>query len=94
MSFDINGPSEKPVVIGAQNMQNNGGGGNLGYMQQGRKEDKDKSIFQDQVKDDEFVKEKEPVQPESTNFIVKLINWLTKLLGGGKKDEDKFIPKS
>ena len=31
MSFNINGPSNIPAIQEAQNMMNNGGGGNLGY---------------------------------------------------------------
>lgn len=38
MSFDVNVLSSKPVIKAAANMQNDGGGGNLGYMSQGRKE--------------------------------------------------------
>ena len=39
MSFNFQGPSERPIIQGAQNMMNNGGGGNLGYFQ-GRKKKK------------------------------------------------------
>lgn len=42
MSFDVNVLSSKPVIKAAANMQNDGGGGNLGYMSQGRKEKEDK----------------------------------------------------
>lgn len=41
MSFDVNVLSSKPVIKAAANMQNDGGGGNLGYMSQGRREDKE-----------------------------------------------------
>ena len=37
MSFGINGPSPKFGIQEAQNMRNNGGGGNLGYFQRGKK---------------------------------------------------------
>ena len=33
MSFDVNVLSVKPVIREAANMNNDGGGGNLGYMQ-------------------------------------------------------------
>lgn len=42
MSFDVNVLSSKPVIKAAANMQNDGGGGNLGYMSQGRKEQDEK----------------------------------------------------
>lgn len=38
MSFDVNVLSSKPVIKAAANMQNDGGGGNLGYMSQERDE--------------------------------------------------------
>jgi len=31
MSFDL-GPVKRPMIQESQNMQNNGGGGNLGYL--------------------------------------------------------------
>ena len=55
MSFDVNVFSTKPVIKAAANMQNDGGGGNLGYMSQGRKQKKEKreslSIFNNQEED-------------------------------------------
>ncbi|MDR1168991.1 MAG: hypothetical protein LBK53_08930 [Heliobacteriaceae bacterium] len=51
LNFTNNIASSKPVIREAANMQNDGGGGNLGYMMQGRREDEerkhnlDKSIF-------------------------------------------------
>ena len=42
MSFDVNVLSVKPVIREAANMNNDGGGGNLGYMQQSKDESKDK----------------------------------------------------
>lgn len=43
MSFDVNVLSSKPVIKPAAQMQNDGGGGNLGYMYQGRRQKKDES---------------------------------------------------
>ena len=40
MSFNFQGPGEMPIIRGAQNMMNNGGGGNLGYFQ-GRQKKKE-----------------------------------------------------
>ena len=47
MSFNFQGPSEMPIIRGAQSMMNNGGGGNLGYFQGRRKkkEEENKNIF-------------------------------------------------
>lgn len=51
MSFGINGPSPKFGIQEAQNMRNNGGGGNLGYFQRGKKKDgkKDKKNDKDEI---------------------------------------------
>ena len=43
MSLNFNGPGDLPIIREAQNMMNNGGGGNLGYFQ-GRKKKKEKEI--------------------------------------------------
>lgn len=47
MSFNFQGPSERPIIQGAQNMMNNGGGGNLGYFQgrQKKKEEEKSNLF-------------------------------------------------
>lgn len=48
MSFDVNVLSSKPVIKPASSMQNDGGGGNLGYMFQGRRqsEEEQRNIFE------------------------------------------------
>ena len=43
MSLNFNGPGDMPIIREAQNMMNNGGGGNLGYFQ-GRKKKKEKEV--------------------------------------------------
>ena len=43
MSLNFNGPGELPIIREAQNMMNNGGGGNLGYFQ-GRRKKKNSEI--------------------------------------------------
>lgn len=48
MSFGINGPSPKIGIQEAQNMRNNGGGGNLGYFQRGKKK-KDKKDEKNEI---------------------------------------------
>ena len=69
MSFDVNVLSAKPVIKAAASMQNDGGGGNLGYMAQGKKEEKeerkylDESIFMNENKGDIFTLDKEPEIP-------------------------------
>ena len=63
MSFGINGPSPKFGIQEAQNMRNNGGGGNLGYFQQRNKDGKKKKdeidIFQSTDENDVFIPEEE-----------------------------------
>lgn len=84
MSFDVNVLSTKPVIKAAASMQNDGGGGNLGYMSQGGKQEKkerkylDESIF---LKDqpDMFGFEKEPEIPEEKSFIQIVIENVLKL---------------
>ncbi len=84
MSFDVNVLSTKPVIKAAASMQNDGGGGNLGYMAQGGKQEKkerkylDESIF---MKDqpDMFGFEKEPEMPEEKSFIQTTIENILKL---------------
>ena len=62
--FDVNVLSTKPVIREAASMQNDGGAGNLGYMQQGESEQEerkrrlDESIFSKREKD-VFVSEKD-----------------------------------
>lgn len=79
MSFDVNVLSTKPVIKAASSMQNDGGGGNLGYMSQGRKEEKeerkylDESIFMKQQGEDIFTLDREPEMPEENFSFAKLI---------------------
>lgn len=80
MSFDVNVLSTKPVIKAAASMQNDGGGGNLGYMAQGRKkENKEKkyleeNIFMQAQGKDIFDFDKEPEMPEEKFSIAKLIS--------------------
>ncbi|MBQ3101831.1 hypothetical protein IJC60_02385 [bacterium] len=57
MSFGLSniGPKKQPTILEAQNMQNNGGGGNLGYFQQERKR-KDEG-YEDDANTDCFIRE-------------------------------------
>ena len=84
MSFDVNVLSTKPVIKAAASMQNDGGGGNLGYMTQGRKkENKEKkyleeNIFMQAQGKDIFDFDKEPEMPEENFSITKLISDIIK----------------
>lgn len=80
----------KPMIREAASMNNDGGGGNLGYMQQGKKKDKDKrrqhldeSIF-GQKKDSALIggKEIQLVEDEGlvSNFLVGLVEKIVKFL--------------
>ena len=80
MSFDVNVLSTKPVIKAAASILNDGGGGNLGYMAQGRKkENKEKkyleeNIFMQTQGKDIFDFDKEPEMPEEKFSIAKLIS--------------------
>ena len=75
MSLDMNMniASAKPIVREAQNMQNDGGGGNLGYMSQGNRDEKkkksylDESIFGKKQEDDVFVFSNKPAKEDTDN---------------------------
>ena len=79
MSFDVNVLSTKPVIKATSSMQNDGGGGNLGYMSQGRKEEKeerkylDESIFMKQQGEDIFSLNKEPEMLDDSLSLSKLV---------------------
>lgn len=90
MSFDVNVLSTKPVIKAAASMQNDGGGGNLGYMAQGEREEKEKqnknteSIFAKKPEIDTFGYEKnwEINQEDSFSFqkfFKELINSIKSL---------------
>lgn len=56
MSFDVNVLSSKPVIKPAASMQNDGGGGNLGYMyQERRQQEESQNIFAKNNEIDVFV---------------------------------------
>lgn len=79
--FDVNVLSSKPVIREAANMQNDGGAGNLGYMEQGEgNEDEkkrkayDESIFAKKNEYDSFVYKKDLEGFEDESFsMAKLI---------------------
>ena len=59
--MDFNIPSNRPMIQESQSMANNGGGGNLGYFQRGKKKKEDEpqnlwgeeDKFESSVKDDD-----------------------------------------
>ena len=92
MSFDVNVLSTKPVIKAAASMQNDGGGGNLGYMAQGEREEEHKqhlqnneSIFSHKPEIDTFMYEKDFRIPEETEkfslikFIIEVANSIKSL---------------
>lgn len=87
MSFDVNVLSVKPIIREAASMNNDGGGGNLGYMQQEQKEDKEKqnrldeSIFS-KKEQDIFVGKKD-LEFVEENFSIE--TWLKNLIDQIKK---------
>lgn len=90
MSFDVNVLSTKPVIKAAASMQNDGGGGNLGYMAQGENQEKEQkqqnfeSIFSKKAEQDSFAYEKDFKIPQEesfslTKFILEVIDSITRL---------------
>lgn len=90
MSLDLNMniSSSKPVIREAQSMQNDGGGGNLGYMAQGENEEKkqqqyaDVSIF-NKAETDSFSFEKDfkvPEKEEEFSIIQMLKDFVQKII--------------
>lgn len=78
MSFDANVLSSKPIIKAAANMQNDGGGGNLGYMSQGRREKEERkeeiNIFAQKPEFDTFVTSNNlEIQEEEDFTFSKLI---------------------
>ncbi len=85
-------PGIKPVIREAASMSNDGGGGNLGYMQRGQDEKEkknkylsDESIFGKKDSSDIFVGEDEIEIPDEYKFnfknvFKKLIQFLTHIL--------------
>lgn len=97
MSFNFQGPSERPIIQGAQNMMNNGGGGNLGYFQ-GRKKkkedtsnrnlfntkDEDSFTLSSANNDDEL-----PEDLKNNSPLDSLKGFFGKLMGKDEKSEEK-----
>lgn len=86
MSFDVNVLSSKPIIKAAANMNNDGGGGNLGYMSRGRKKDEkekkylEESIFLNKQNDDIFGFDKNFELPKDKSIIDRIIDFVKKIL--------------
>lgn len=88
MSFDVNVLSSKPVIKPAASMQNDGGGGNLGYMSQGRKKKEEKerkyldeSIFLNKDEGDIFGFNKSLELPKEKSIVDKIVEFVKKIIG-------------
>ena len=81
MSFDVNVLSSKPIIKAAANMQNDGGGGNLGYMSQGRQDQEEKreeiNIFAQKPDFDTFVLKDDLDAQDDVDFT--LIGFITEV---------------
>ncbi len=80
MSFDVNVLSSKPVIKAAANMQNDGGGGNLGYMSQGRKEQENReeiNIFAQKPQIDTFTMSGK-LEPAKEDFDIS--KWIAEII--------------
>lgn len=79
MSFDVS-VSAQPVIKPAAQMHNDGGGGNLGYMSQGRRQKKqdEKNIFEMGAEGDFFGQPKE-VEINEDAFKFTLADFFTEL---------------
>ncbi len=92
-SFNINGPSNKPIIQGSQNLgKDGGGGGNTGYMNMRNKKkekkqpDEDDSIVLEEEQDS-FSKSSSAQKELKENVFVKAIS---NFLFGTKKEKDVF----
>lgn len=79
MSFNINLPSNIPSIQEAQSMQNNGGGGNLGYFM--REENDEVIRFNDDQEGDSFEKssDKDIDESQFLSLFDKFICFLKKI---------------
>ena len=85
MSINFNGPGDMPIIREAQNMMNNGGGGNLGYFQgRKKKKEQDVNIFGTEEEDsfslssDSDLKDEENFNAENPSIKDKLKGFFDK----------------
>ena len=102
-SFNINGPSHQPIIQGAQNLgQDGGGGGNTGYMNmrgkkkgEDEKKDEENSVFLEEG-EDTFTKEgkkedKTDKDNKKSGKFLRAIKDLLKDKNEDNKDKDSFV---
>ncbi len=74
MSFNFNGPSYRPMIQESQSMKNNGGGGNTGYFQRGKKKkDKEVDVFSEAKEQDSFISEDAFEEKPKEKLLDKII---------------------
>lgn len=90
MSFDINSPSNKPIIRETASMQNDGGSGNLGYFERENSEKKHKaeSIFSNEKESDTFSKEGDSKE-ENEEFSIS--KWIAGIIFAVKEWFKKLI---
>lgn len=84
MSFSFNFPTNRPMIQESQSMKNNGGGGNTGYFQRGKKkkgENENSPIFPEKEDVDTFILE----EKISDNLSLKKDNVLNSFINKAKK---------
>lgn len=94
-SFNINGPSNQPIIQGAQNLgKDGGGGGNTGYMNMRKKKKNNKkeeseeiSIIIDNEQEDTFTKS-DKKNNEDNNLLKTLAGFIHK-----KETNNKDVAK-
>lgn len=85
-SFNINGPSNQPIIQGAQNLgKDGGGGGNTGYMNMRKKKKNEKkenseenSIIIDNEQEDTFTRQDKTKDNENNNLLKTLASFIHK----------------
>ena len=99
MSFSFNGPSFRPMIQESQSMFNDGGGGNTGYFQRGKKKKQEKTIdvFAENNEPDSFTpttddeNELSPQQEKNTDILNTIIEKTKKVV---KKAQTNIPPSN
>ena len=99
MGFNINGPSNQPIIQASQSLgKDGGGGGNTGYMNmrdkkkdERNKEDENESVVLEEEEPDTFTKEKGENKKEN-----KILGVISKFIKDKNKNSDKdtFVKSS
>lgn len=94
MSFELNGPRIKPMIQESQHMQNNGGGGNLGYFQRQKKDKKKKDTDVDLFETGKDSFEAEIQDEDSNNDLSKIKDFFSDFVEKFKKPLGKPIKEN